>query len=97
MCLSAEHFLFLKFQVTVVAMNLAAVAALSLAETVAVVRRDEILAPTSLGILLALVVAQYVVVKLYDIFVWPFYVSPLRHLPTPKVQSSLQYCGPLLT
>jgi hypothetical protein len=29
---------------------------------------------------------QYLLLKVYRIFIYPFYVSPLRHLPGPKVR-----------
>lgn len=32
-----------------------------------------------------LFVAQYLVITLYNVFIYPFYRSPLRHLPGPKV------------
>lgn len=32
-----------------------------------------------------LVFLQYLAIKLFYIFIWPFYFSPLRHLPGPKV------------
>jgi hypothetical protein len=34
---------------------------------------------------LGLFVSQYLLLKCYRIFIYPFYVSPLRHLPGPKV------------
>lgn len=46
-------------------------------------------------IFLELFLVQYLVVKLYRIFIYPFYVSPLRHLPTPKV-SVVSYISPTL-
>ncbi len=38
-----------------------------------------------LGVVAGLYVAQLIVYWLYRIFIYPFYVSPLRHLPGPKV------------
>lgn len=32
-----------------------------------------------------LLLVQYALVKYYRIFLYPFYFSPLRHLPGPKV------------
>jgi hypothetical protein len=36
-------------------------------------------------IFIKLFIAQLVVVLVYNVFVYPFYRSPLRHLPGPKV------------
>lgn len=37
---------------------------------------------------LFLFTAQYVVAKFYRIVIYPHFLSPLRHLPGPKVSSS---------
>ena len=44
---------------------------------------------TAMGTKLFLLVflLGYVLVKCYRIFVYPFWVSPLRHLPGPKVRT----------
>lgn len=41
---------------------------------------------TVLGVYLA----QLVAYKLYRIFIYPYFVSPLRHLPGPKVQGHIE-------
>ncbi|KAH8879816.1 cytochrome P450 3A5 [Thozetella sp. PMI_491] len=38
----------------------------------------------SLGTFLGLATVQYTLIKLYRIFIYPFWISPLRHLPTPE-------------
>ncbi|KAK2765048.1 hypothetical protein FQN54_008747 [Arachnomyces sp. PD_36] len=61
-----------------------ACAALSLAEALlAVISLKERATRDSLLILLPLFVVQYTFLKIYRIFVYPFFFSPLRHLPGP--------------
>lgn len=36
--------------------------------------------------MLMLLAIQYIALKLFYILIWPFYFSPLRHLPTAKVR-----------
>ncbi len=43
---------------------------------------------SSLKLFSAFFFVQYALVKFYRIFVYPFWFSPLRHLPGPKVQNS---------
>lgn len=40
---------------------------------------------TILILFIELFIAQYAVILLYNVFIYPFYRSPLRHLPGPKV------------
>lgn len=42
----------------------------------------------SYGLSIAVFLAQYLVLKLYRIFLYPNFFSPLRHLPGPKVRLS---------
>lgn len=39
--------------------------------------------------LLLLTSMQYVALKIYRIFIYPFWVSPFRHLPGPRVSQKL--------
>jgi hypothetical protein len=39
--------------------------------------------------LLALFLAQYLLLKIYRVFIWPNFFSPLRKLPGPKVRPPL--------
>lgn len=41
---------------------------------------------------LGLYLAQYLAHKIYNIFIYPYYVSPLRHLPGPKVKPISSQC-----
>ncbi|PGH20752.1 hypothetical protein AJ80_03512 [Polytolypa hystricis UAMH7299] len=66
-------------------MDLQSCAALSLLETLAVITSSK--EPTtraSLKIFLLLLLGQYTAVKLYRLFIYPSFLSPLRHLPGPK-------------
>ncbi|KAF2471236.1 cytochrome P450 [Lindgomyces ingoldianus] len=59
-------------------------AILSLLETAAIQHR-KIVYPSNIFILFILLfLSQYLAVFLYNIFIYPFYSSPLRHLPGPK-------------
>jgi hypothetical protein len=40
---------------------------------------------TRYKVILSVFILQYLTLKWYRIFVYPWYFSPLRHLPTPKV------------
>lgn len=44
----------------------------------------------ALKVLIGLYIAQFIVVKAYWLFIYPYYVSPLRHLPGPKVSQQLK-------
>jgi hypothetical protein len=39
--------------------------------------------------IVGLYLAQIIVVKVYQVFIYPYYVSPLRRLPGPKVIHTL--------
>lgn len=67
-------------------MDVAKCAVASLIETAALLHYGNIGSQGLLRLVFALFLAQYVALKLYSIFVWPFLVSPLRHLPGPKVR-----------
>ncbi len=70
-------------------MSLAVVTTLSLLETVAVVPLGDVLRVRGIVALVSFLVAQYIAIQIYKIFIWPFYISPLRHLPTPKVTTAI--------
>jgi hypothetical protein len=60
-------------------------AATSLLGAFAVSYNDRANYTAFLIIFLKLFIVQYTVIVLYNIFIYPFYRSPLRHLPGPKV------------
>ena len=68
-------------------MDLQVCAVLSLIETLAVVPLKELLVTAgSLKIFLLLLLGQYASVKIYRLFIYPAFFSPLRHLPGPTVR-----------
>ncbi len=66
-------------------MDISIVTGISLLETAALVGPLHVLSLSALGTLVGFIATQYLVVLTYNAFVWPFYVSPLRSLPTPEV------------
>ena len=50
----------------------------------------------TLKVIVGLYIAQVIAVKAYWLFVYPYYVSPLRHLPGPKVRTDCTCNGPNL-
>ncbi|KAK3316797.1 cytochrome P450 3A5 [Apodospora peruviana] len=65
-------------------MSTKAVFALASAVSLLILPPNELLAIRGLKTILALVCAQYVLQNLYRIFIYPHYLSPLRHLPGPR-------------
>ncbi|KIW90897.1 uncharacterized protein Z519_08680 [Cladophialophora bantiana CBS 173.52] len=65
-------------------MDVAKCAIVSVAETVLLLKLGRVGCHGFLGQAFGLFVAQYIAVKLYFVLIWPFLVSPLRHLPGPK-------------
>jgi hypothetical protein len=67
-------------------MDLRTCAIISLLETIALVPVKPPLALTrSFRIFIPLLLLQYAAVKIYRLFVYPFFFSPLRHPPGPTV------------
>ena len=66
-------------------MDISVVTGISLLETAVLVGPLHVLSLSSLRTLLGFIATQYLAVLTYNTFVWPFYVSPLRSLPTPEV------------
>jgi len=60
--------------------------ALSAVETWALQHGKEWNPATYFKTFVALFVAQFFLVALYNIFIYPIYRSPIRNLPGPKVQ-----------
>lgn len=66
-------------------MDLKICAALAVLETAAAIPLREFHVVSALRTWIAFLLFQYLLVKAYRVLVYPFYVSPLRHLPGPKV------------
>ena len=60
-------------------------ASMSAFEIIALRNPSGFLSPASVKAIIAIVLVEYALMKLYYIFVYPFLRSPLRYLPTPKV------------
>lgn len=67
------------------AMDFKICAALAVLETVSVASLREFHVIAALRTWAGLLLFQYLLVKAYRVLLYPFYVSPLRHLPGPKV------------
>lgn len=66
-------------------MDLLKCGAISSVEVLLLLRAEYIQQGAVLYTFFALFSQQYLALKLFHILVWPFYFSPLRHLPGPKV------------
>ncbi|OCL03967.1 cytochrome P450 [Glonium stellatum] len=65
-------------------MDFAICAALSLLETAALFQSQYVHSDSISRSFFSLLALQYLAIKAYNIFIYPFYRSPLRHLPGPK-------------
>lgn len=66
-------------------MDLEISGAASVLEVAALYPASQYLSLATFQALLGLVLLQWLVIKSYRIFIYPFYISPLRNLPGPKV------------
>jgi len=51
---------------------------------------ERLLRPNVLAAILGTYIAQAVAYRLYQLFLYPYFVSPLRHLPGPTVSAKLE-------
>lgn len=66
-------------------MDLNIIAVVSALETAVLLPKGDLFGMPAVKVWLGLVLGQYIVAKMYSIFLYPHFVSPLRHLPGPKV------------
>lgn len=65
-------------------MDLNIIAVVSALETAVLLPKGDLFGMPAVKVWLGLVLGQYIVAKMYSIFLYPHFVSPLRHLPGPK-------------
>lgn len=65
--------------------------AASVLEIAALYPRSQYLSWPVLKSLLGLLLLHYAVIKCYRMFIYPYWFSPLRHLPGPKVRCPATY------
>jgi hypothetical protein len=68
-------------------MDLRACIALSVLETLASTLATQLMSWAALQTFWGLFLAQYAAVKIYRIWIYPAYLSPLRYLPGPKAKN----------